>query len=53
MATYNATVKKASLDNGEHCSADPEKLATIGRSLGHQIRVKRSSSAWPSRADPG
>jgi phage replication-related protein YjqB (UPF0714/DUF867 family) len=46
MTTYNATVKKASLGTGEHCSADPEKLATIGRSIGHQIRVKRSNNEF-------
>jgi phage replication-related protein YjqB (UPF0714/DUF867 family) len=28
----------------EHCSADPEKLAAIGRSLGHQVRVVRPSN---------
>lgn len=26
----------------EHCSADPEKLATIGRAVGHQVRISRT-----------
>jgi phage replication-related protein YjqB (UPF0714/DUF867 family) len=45
VATYNTTVtfdEQGTLDNDEHCSADPEKLAQIGRDKGHQIRVKRS-----------
>jgi phage replication-related protein YjqB (UPF0714/DUF867 family) len=48
MATYQATVKKVFssqltlIGKGEHCSADPTRLATIGRARGHQIRVKRS-----------
>jgi hypothetical protein len=41
MATYSTRVKKALnsqstlIDQGEHCSADREKLATIGRTIGH------------------
>lgn len=27
----------------EHCSADPEKLAAIGRALGHQVRIVHPS----------
>ena len=53
MATYEASVKKALkpdqqdlIDHKEHCSADPEKLATIGRALGHQVRIKRSDSEY-------
>ena len=52
MATYDTTIKKAFLaqdtllNNREHCSADSEKLATIGRALGHQIRVKRSADEY-------
>lgn len=48
MATYKTTVKKALLsqetliNNGEHCAGDPEKLATIGRAVGQQIRIKRA-----------
>ena len=40
MATYDASVKKALtasqqdlIDHKEHCSADPVKLATVGREL--------------------
>jgi hypothetical protein len=43
MATYDASVKKALIpsqqdliDHKEHCSADPVKLATVGRERGHQ-----------------
>lgn len=45
MTTFNANVKsalgsQADLETyGEHCSADPEKLATIGRATGQQVRV--------------
>src|SRR5919108_584292 len=53
MATYDTSVKKAQkaaqqdlIDHNEHCSADPEKLATVGRALGHQVRIKRSSSEY-------
>lgn len=48
MTAYSAWVKKAFssqstlIGKREHCSADPEKLVTIGRALGHQIRVKRN-----------
>lgn len=49
MAMYEATVKRAFLsqetlfNNGERCSADGDMLATIGRALGQQIRVKRAN----------
>ncbi len=54
MATYDASVKKALkpdqqenlIDHKEHCSADPKTLATVGRSLGHQVRIRRSSSEY-------
>ena len=50
MASYNARVKKSFSEQStlkkkpEHCSADPDKLATIGRTIGHQIRVKRNEN---------
>jgi phage replication-related protein YjqB (UPF0714/DUF867 family) len=53
MATYDASVKKALtasqqdlVDHKEHCSADPEKLATVGRECGHQVRIKRNNSEY-------
>jgi phage replication-related protein YjqB (UPF0714/DUF867 family) len=53
MATYDASVKKALtssqqdlIDHKEHWSADPEKLATVGRALGHQVRIKRNDSEY-------
>lgn len=52
MVAYSTRVNKAFnsqstlIDNDEHCSADREKLATIGRAIGHQIRVKRSSDKY-------
>jgi phage replication-related protein YjqB (UPF0714/DUF867 family) len=52
MATHNTNVKKALnsqstlINKGEHCSADPEKLATIGCAMGHQIRVKRNENEY-------
>jgi phage replication-related protein YjqB (UPF0714/DUF867 family) len=50
MATYETNVQRAFssqgtlIDREEHCSADPEQLATIGRAQGHQIRVWRNGS---------
>ena len=53
MATYDASVKKALtasqqdlIDHKEHCSADPVKLATVGRERGHQVRIKRNDSRY-------
>src|SRR6266487_4579680 len=53
MATYHASVKKALaasqqdlIDHKEHCSADPVKLATVGRKCGHQVRIKRNDSEY-------
>ncbi len=52
MASYAATVKKALssqadlISHREHCSADPEKLAEMGRACGQQVRIQRSSSHY-------
>ncbi len=53
MATYDASIKKALdpqqddlIKHKEHCSADPEKLATAGRALGHQVRIKRNDDEY-------
>ncbi|MGH3774210.1 MAG: hypothetical protein ACRDRR_00505 [Pseudonocardiaceae bacterium] len=51
MPTYSASIKRASsapdlINNREHCSADPEKLATVGRAVGHQIRVIRNATQY-------
>jgi len=51
-STYQAAVKKALsgqtdlIEDPEHCSADPDRLKTIGRAVGQQIRIKRSSSQY-------
>src|SRR6185503_11904811 len=50
MATYAASIKKALtsqsdlLTHEEHCSADPEKLARLGRAVGQQVRVIASAT---------
>jgi phage replication-related protein YjqB (UPF0714/DUF867 family) len=53
MATYDASIKRALLheqddliNHKEHCSADPEKLATVGRALWHQVRIKRNNEEY-------
>ena len=52
MASYEASVKKALSSQRdlkrrkEHCSADPKKLATVGRALGHQVRIKRNATEY-------
>jgi phage replication-related protein YjqB (UPF0714/DUF867 family) len=53
MATYDVWINKALLPqqndlrrHNEHCSADPEKLATVGRLLGHQVRIKRNDDEY-------
>jgi phage replication-related protein YjqB (UPF0714/DUF867 family) len=47
MATYDASVTQQDLiDHKEHCSADPVKLATVGRKRGHQVRIKRNVSEY-------
>jgi phage replication-related protein YjqB (UPF0714/DUF867 family) len=47
VATFQAAVRRALspeqqdlIDHAEHCSADPEALAAIGRASGHQVRVR-------------
>jgi phage replication-related protein YjqB (UPF0714/DUF867 family) len=52
MTSYDAKVKN-SLDeqftlksNKEHCSAHPDKLATIDRAVGNQIRIKRNENEY-------
>ena len=53
MATYAGSVRRALtasqqdlIDHKEHCSADAVKLATVGRALGHQVRIKRAASQY-------
>jgi phage replication-related protein YjqB (UPF0714/DUF867 family) len=52
MSAYRARVRKAFsgqstlVGEREHCSADPARLAAIGRALGHQVRVKRSDGEY-------
>jgi hypothetical protein len=53
MATNDASIKKAFdpeqkdlIDHKEHCSADPEMVATVGRELGHQVRIKRNDDEY-------
>ncbi|MDF0673042.1 MAG: poly-gamma-glutamate hydrolase family protein [Nitrospira sp.] len=53
MATYDASIKKALdpeqddlIKRKEHCSADREKLETVGRLLGHQVRIKRNNQEY-------
>ena len=53
MATYDASIEKALSpqqddlkDHKEHCSADREKLETVGRLLGHQVRIKRNDNEY-------
>jgi phage baseplate assembly protein W/phage replication-related protein YjqB (UPF0714/DUF867 family) len=53
MATYDASINRALspqqddlIKHKEHCSADPEKLATVGRALGHQVRIKRNDDEY-------
>ena len=52
MATYDASINRTLPEqadlkrHGEHCSADPEKLATVGRLLGHQVRIKRNDDEY-------
>ncbi len=51
MATFDAAVHLAVaaeqqdlVEHPEHCSADPEALAGIGRALGHQVRVRQAAT---------
>jgi phage replication-related protein YjqB (UPF0714/DUF867 family) len=52
MPDYNARVKKSlneqlTLKNKkEHCCANPDKLATIDRTVGHQIRIRRNDDEY-------
>ena len=53
MATYDVWINKALLPeqndlrrHNEHCSADPDKLATVARLLGHQVRIKRNDDEY-------
>jgi phage replication-related protein YjqB (UPF0714/DUF867 family) len=52
MATYDASIKKALasqedlIAHREHCSVDPERLATIECTLGNQVRIKRNASEF-------
>ena len=47
-SSYAASIEKADpsqtglQSRSEHCSGDPDLLATIGRALGHQVRITRS-----------
>jgi phage replication-related protein YjqB (UPF0714/DUF867 family) len=49
MAIYHASIKVARRSqegirkHREHCSADPERLAAIGRAVGQQVRITDSS----------
>lgn len=53
MEAYRASIKKALdpeqddlIKRKEHCSADREKLETVGRLLGHQVRIKRNDQEY-------
>ena len=53
MATYKASIKKALeseqddlIKRKEHCSADRDKLETVGRLPGHQVRIKRNDDEY-------
>jgi len=52
VQTYQVSVKKALasqhdlIEDSEHCSADPDVLARIGRAAGQQVRIERSSSQY-------
>lgn len=52
MAAYDVVVKKLLATQGslknrpEHCSVDPDKLATIGRAGGQQVRIIRNSEDY-------
>jgi hypothetical protein len=49
MATYDAAITRALdaqedlKDHPEHCSADPARLATVGRARGQQVRIYRDA----------
>lgn len=52
VQAYRVSVRKALtsqpdlIEDAEHCSADPETLARIGRAPGQQVRLERSSSQY-------
>lgn len=52
MATYVASVNKALssradiIKHAELCSADPDKLATIGCAVGQQVRIIRNEEEY-------
>jgi phage replication-related protein YjqB (UPF0714/DUF867 family) len=52
VASYAVTVKKALssqedlISHREHCSADLEKLESVGRACGQQVRIQRSPSDY-------
>jgi phage replication-related protein YjqB (UPF0714/DUF867 family) len=53
MATYAASINRALqpsqeqlVDHRERCSADPDKLATIGCAVGQQVRIKRNNDEY-------
>lgn len=53
MATYKVSIMRALrlgqndlIDHKEHCSADPDKLAMVGRERRHQVRIKRNDQEY-------
>jgi phage replication-related protein YjqB (UPF0714/DUF867 family) len=53
MSSYQALIRQARrpsqedlLTHREHCSADPDQLATIGAEAGQQVRVRRTSTQY-------
>ena len=52
MATFDASIKRARSSQEdlekrrEHCSADPQRLAAIGRDVGHQVRITRTGESY-------
>ena len=59
MAIADASIKRARSSQGdlkkrrEHCSADPETLAAIGREVGHQVRIDRTGFKRPLQGERG
>lgn len=47
MLTYDASIKEDDLGKrNEHCSANREKLESVGRLIGHQVRIKRNNDEY-------
>jgi phage replication-related protein YjqB (UPF0714/DUF867 family) len=52
MAAFDASIKRTLpfqddlKDHREHCSVDPGRLASIGRAVGHQVRVKLNGEQY-------